>query len=153
MSFVETINLGQKYDGQHILEDVNLRIERNAYANIRPLRLYSGVFPDGDWRAQRDVDVVIVRDNADGFALEHEGSLWEEKGIDKRVITHFGAHRIATYGFNYAVKNGRKKVYPHLTLVLGLIVVKLLLAIWVHQVVLIILLWVIMLILLPVLRV
>jgi 3-isopropylmalate dehydrogenase len=89
---------------------IYLRMEKNAYANVRPIRLYPGIFPDDDWRSKRDVDLVIVRDNAEGFALEHEGSLLEEKGIDKRVITQFGAHRIAMFGFNYAVKEGRNRV-------------------------------------------
>jgi len=71
---------------------IYLRMEKNAYANVRPLKLYPGVFPEGD------------------FALEHEGSLWDDKGVDKRVITHFGAHRIAMFVFNYAVRQGRRKV-------------------------------------------
>lgn len=89
---------------------IYLRMERDAYANVRPLKLYPGVYPDDDWRSRRGVDMVIVRDNAEGFALEHEGSLWEERGIDKRVISQFGAHRIAMFGFRYAVEEGRNRV-------------------------------------------
>ncbi|MFB0557499.1 MAG: isocitrate/isopropylmalate dehydrogenase family protein [Candidatus Bathyarchaeia archaeon] len=89
---------------------IYLRMEKNAYANVRPLKLYSGVFPEGDERSKREIDVVIVRDNAEGFALEHEGSLWEDKGVDKRVITHFGAHRIAMFAFNYAMRKRRGRV-------------------------------------------
>lgn len=89
---------------------IYLRMEKNAYANVRPLKLYPGILPEGDKRSKRDVDVVIVRDNAEGFALEHEGSLLEDRGVDKRVITHFGAHRIAMFAFNYAIKKGRERV-------------------------------------------
>jgi len=89
---------------------VYLRMEKNAYANVRPLKLYPNVIPlPGDPR-HHDVDVVIIRDNSEGFALQHECYLWDEIGVDKRVITKFGAQRIAMFAFNYAVKHGRKKV-------------------------------------------
>jgi isocitrate/isopropylmalate dehydrogenase len=89
---------------------VYLRMEKNAYANVRPLKLYPGVkqLPDGS--PYRDVDVVIVRDNAEGISLEHEGYLWDEKGVDKRVITHYGAQRIAMFALKYAAKKGRRKI-------------------------------------------
>ena len=88
---------------------IYLRIEKNAYANVRPLKLYPGIRAPGgcDWGK---IDVVIVRDNAEGFALEHEGYLWDNKGVDKRVITQFGAQRIAMFAFSHAVKNHRKRV-------------------------------------------
>ena len=89
---------------------IYLRMEKNAYANVRPLKLYPGVFPEGNERSQRNVDVVIVRDNAEGFALEHEGYLWDDMGVDKRVITHYGAQKIAMFAINFAIKNGRSKV-------------------------------------------
>lgn len=85
-----------------------LRVEKDAYANIRPLKLYPGI--NGKNQANKGVDVVIIRDNSEGTALEHEGYLWEDKGLDKRVITSFGARRISSFAFNYAAQNGRKKV-------------------------------------------
>lgn len=89
---------------------IYLRMEKNAYANIRPLKLYPGIRRLSDGSPYRDVDVIFVRDNAEGISLEHEGFLWDEKGVDKRVITHFGAQRIAMFAFNYAKKEGRSKV-------------------------------------------
>ena len=89
---------------------IYLRIEKNAYANVRPLRLYPGIYPPDDQRSQRDIDVVIIRDNAEGFALEHEGFLWDNQGVDKRVITQFGAQRIALYAYTYALREGRSKI-------------------------------------------
>ena len=85
-----------------------LRVEKDAYANIRPLRLYPGI--SGPSQAHGDVDVVIIRDNSEGTALEHEGYLWEDKGLDKRVITSFGARRISSFAFDYASRKGRKRV-------------------------------------------
>ena len=86
-----------------------LRVEKNAYANVRPLKLYDGV-RTGAFIPDSGLDVVIVRDNSEGFALHHEGYYWDDKGYDKRVITRLGAERIALFAFAYALKNGRSKV-------------------------------------------
>jgi isocitrate/isopropylmalate dehydrogenase len=86
-----------------------LRIEKNAYANVRPLKLYQGVVR-GHHHPGEGFDMVIIRDNAEGFALSHEGYFWENEGYDKRVITRFGAQRIALFAFNLAMREGRKKV-------------------------------------------
>jgi 3-isopropylmalate dehydrogenase len=89
---------------------IYLRIEKSAYANVCPLKLYDGVYPAGDPRANSDIDIVVVKDNLGGFALVHEGSLWEGRAIDKRVITVEGARRIAEFACRYALDNGRGKI-------------------------------------------
>jgi 3-isopropylmalate dehydrogenase len=86
-----------------------LRVEKNAYANVRPLKLYEGV-STGALVANSGLDVVVVRDNSEGFALHHEGYYWEDKGYDKRIITRLGAERIAVFAFIHALRNGRRKV-------------------------------------------
>ena len=86
-----------------------LRVERDAYANVRPLKLYQGV-ETGAIASGAGLDVVIVRDNSEGFALRHEGYFWEDKGYDKRVITRVGAERIALFAFEHALEQGRNKV-------------------------------------------
>ncbi|MBC8224299.1 hypothetical protein H8E65_06900, partial [Candidatus Bathyarchaeota archaeon] len=75
-----------------------LRVEKKAYANVRPLKLYDGV-ETGAFIPDSGIDVVIVRDNSEGFALAHEGYYWEDKGYDKRVITRLGAARNATFKY------------------------------------------------------
>jgi len=85
-----------------------LRVEKDAYANVRPLKLYPGI--NGPSPDHGEVDVVIIRDNSEGTALEHEGYLWEDKGLDKRVITSFGARRISSFAFKYAHEKGRERV-------------------------------------------
>ena len=88
---------------------IYLRIEKNAYANVRPLKSYPGVHPQNGHQ-RNDVDIIIVRDNSEGFALEHEGYLWDNKGADKRVITQFGAQRISMFAFQHALQNQRSKI-------------------------------------------
>jgi len=89
---------------------IYLRMEKNAYANVRPLRLYPGVSNVHGDPQFKEVDVVVVRDNAEGMALQHEGYLWDDKGVDKRVITTFGAQQIINFAFNYAKRWGRKEI-------------------------------------------
>ena len=86
-----------------------LRVEKKAYANVRPLKLYEGV-KTGAFIPDSGIDVVIVRDNSEGFALAHEGYYWDDKGYDKRVITRLGAERIAVFAFDHALNYGRRRV-------------------------------------------
>jgi isocitrate/isopropylmalate dehydrogenase len=85
-----------------------LRVDRDAYANVRPLKLYPGVHREKE--CNRGTDVVVVRENSEGIALRHDGFLWQDKGVDERVITHFGAQRIAQFACTYAARKRRKRV-------------------------------------------
>ncbi len=89
---------------------IYLRMEKDTYANLRPLKLYPGVIPPRDRIPDRAIDLAIIRDNSEGFSLMHTGSLGNTIGSDRRVITDFGAKRIIKYAFEYAEKNHRKKV-------------------------------------------
>jgi len=86
---------------------VYLRMEKDAYANLRPLKEYPDV---GYSRSQREVDIVIVRDNAEGFSLMHTGRLGNTIGTDRRVITNFGSKRIVKFAFEHAIEYNRRKV-------------------------------------------
>jgi len=89
---------------------IYLRMEKDAYANVRPLKLYPGVFPKHSAPTWGDIDIVIIRDNAEGFALKHEGHLWDDMGVDKRVITQLRAQQVNMYAYNYAAQHGRRKI-------------------------------------------
>lgn len=89
---------------------VYLRVDKDAYVNLRPLKLYPGVYSPLWRRSSKGVDLVIVRDNAEGFSLQHSGLLGNSIGTDRRVITHFGAQRIIRFACDYTVKKGRKKI-------------------------------------------
>lgn len=85
---------------------IYLRLEKDAYANIRPLKLYPGI----QRQNQKPIDIVIVRDNAEGFSLQHSGLLGKTLGTDRRVITQYGAQRIINYAYKYATEHNRQKV-------------------------------------------
>ena len=89
--------------------NVALRKEFELYANVRPTRSIAGVgkFPN--------VDLVLVRENVEGLyvGVEH----FVRVGDDPRavaesmaIVTRVGCERIIRYAFEYAVRNGRKKV-------------------------------------------
>jgi 3-isopropylmalate dehydrogenase len=87
---------------------IYLRLEKDAYANIRPLKKYPGT---SEYQPnQKPIDFVIVRDNAEGFSLQHSGLLGKTLGTDRRVITQYGAQRIIRYAYKYATEHDRHKV-------------------------------------------
>jgi isocitrate dehydrogenase (NAD+) len=104
--------------------NVLLRKELDLYACIRPCKAYEGVrtrFPE--------TDIVIVRENTEDLyagiefekgteenaklraALEELGEhVRDDAGISVKPISVFGSDRIVEAAFDYAEKNGRKKV-------------------------------------------
>lgn len=89
--------------------NVAIRKEFELYANVRPaLTMVPGERYDG-------IDLVLIRENTEGLyvGVEHFIGL----GGDPRaaaesvmIITRFGSERIIRYAFEYALRNGRKKV-------------------------------------------
>ncbi len=89
--------------------NVRLREEFHLYANLRPART---LIPGGRYE---NIDLVIIRENLEGFyvAFEHFIPIGDDNhgvAISSGVNTRAGARRILSYAFEYAVRNGRKKV-------------------------------------------
>ncbi len=89
--------------------NVTLRKEFELFANLRPART---LIPGGRYD---HIDIVLVRENLEGFyaAMEHYVPI----GHDTKAIamstgfnTRTECRRIIRYAFDYAAKNGRKKV-------------------------------------------
>jgi isocitrate dehydrogenase (NAD+) len=88
---------------------VRLREEFHLYANVRPAR---SLVPGGRYE---DIDVVLVRENIEGLyvGFEHYIPIGDDPhavAIGSGVNTRGGCRRIAEFAFEYAVRNGRKKV-------------------------------------------
>ena len=88
--------------------NIRLREELMLYANVRPSRT---IVPG----RYENIDIVMVRENIEGFHVAHENYL--QVGDDPRAVgvatgmnTREGSRRIARFAFEYAVKNGRKKI-------------------------------------------
>ena len=89
--------------------NVALRKEFDLYANVRPAKT---IVKGGRYS---DIDLVLIRENTEGLyvGVEHYiGMAQDPKAAAESVmiITRFGAERVVRYAFEYALKNGRKKV-------------------------------------------
>jgi isocitrate dehydrogenase (NAD+) len=105
--------------------NVALRKELDMYAQVRPCKSYPGV------RSRfQDVDLIIIRENTEdlyaGIEYEqgtedaeelirwiesHGGKLrHQDAGISIKPISVSGTRRIFEFAFDYARKNGRKKI-------------------------------------------
>ena len=89
--------------------NVRLREEFQLYANVRPAKT---MVPGGRYE---DIDLVVVRENLEGLyvAFEHYIPVGDDAhavAISQGVNTKAGSRRIVEYAFEYALKNGRKKV-------------------------------------------
>jgi isocitrate dehydrogenase (NAD+) len=105
--------------------NVALRKELDMYAQVRPCKTYQGV------RSRfEDVDLIIVRENTEDLyaGIEYEEGTpdaqeliaWieskggklrhQDAGISIKPISITGTRKIFEFAFDYARKNGRKKV-------------------------------------------
>ncbi|XP_033331359.2 isocitrate dehydrogenase (NAD(+)) 3 non-catalytic subunit gamma [Megalopta genalis] len=92
-------------EAEVISRNVALRNELDLYVNVLHCVSYPGVNS-----RHKNIDIVIVRQNTEGeyAMLEHESV----KGVveSMKVITSSNSERVARYAFEYAKRNGRKKV-------------------------------------------
>ena len=85
--------------------NVGLRQALELYANVRPARTMEGV----ETRYE-DVDLIIVRENTEDLYAGIEHRVGPDAAESIKIITRAASQRIARYAFEYAVKNGRRKV-------------------------------------------
>ncbi len=85
--------------------NVALRKELELYANVRPARSMAGVES-----RYEDVDLLIVRENTEDLYAGVEHMVGPDAAESIKIITRSASQRIARYAFEYAVKNGRRKV-------------------------------------------
>jgi isocitrate dehydrogenase (NAD+) len=95
--------------GGYRSSNVRLREEFKLYANVRPAKT---IIPGGRYD---DIDLVLLRENNEGLyvGFEHYIPIDGDPhavAMATGVNTRAGCRRIAEYAFDYAVKNGRKKV-------------------------------------------
>jgi isocitrate dehydrogenase (NAD+) len=95
--------------GGYRSSNVRLREEFELYANLRPART---LVPGGRYD---DIDIVLVRENLEGLyvGFEHYVPIGDDPhavAMASGVNTRAGCRRIVEFAFDYAVKNGRKKI-------------------------------------------
>ncbi len=93
---------------------LRLRFELDQYVNLRPVKLYPGVETPIKNKTAKDIDFVVVRENTEGLYAGAGGVLKkntpDEVAIQESINTRKGVERCIRFAFEYAQKNGRKKV-------------------------------------------
>jgi isocitrate dehydrogenase (NAD+) len=89
--------------------NVRLREEFELFANVRPVRT---IVPGGRYE---NIDLVLIRENLEGLyvGFEHYVPVGHDPhgiAIATGVNTKEEARRVIRFAFDYALKNGRKKV-------------------------------------------
>ena len=85
--------------------NVGLRQALELYANVRPALTMKGVES-----RYENVDLIIVRENTEDLYAGIEHRVGPDAAESIKIITRAASQRIARYAFEYAVKNGRRKV-------------------------------------------
>jgi isocitrate dehydrogenase (NAD+) len=85
--------------------NVALRKELDLYANLRPAVSIPGV------RSRyHNVDLVVVRENTEDLYAGIEHMVGPDAAESIKIITRRGSERIARFAFDYARREGRRKV-------------------------------------------
>ncbi len=87
--------------------NVALRKEFDLFINLRPAKSFEGVSS-----RYSNVDVVMFRENIEEFysGIEHYIDAQKSAAETIGIVTRFGSERIVHAAFEFARKNGRKKV-------------------------------------------
>jgi tartrate dehydrogenase/decarboxylase/D-malate dehydrogenase len=94
---------------------IPIRRAFDQYANVRPLKLFEGVKSPLAGRGAGDIDMVIVRENAEGEYSQMGGRIYagteREVVIQESVFSRFGVDRIIRHAFELATRRagGRGK--------------------------------------------
>ncbi len=92
---------------------LRIRFELDQYINLRPVKLYPGVWHPLKDKGPQHIDYVVVRENTEGAYSGIGGCVkkdtQDEIATQLDVNTRKGVERCIRYAFQYAVKRNRKK--------------------------------------------
>ena len=92
-----------------------MRFGFDLYANVRPVRALADCVVPLRGRTAKDVNFVVFRENTEGIYAGIGGQLRRgtphEIAINEDVNTRMGVERIVRAAFEYARRNGRRRVH------------------------------------------
>ncbi len=93
---------------------LGMRFKLDLYANVRPVKLLDeGLCPLKNVKPD-DVDFVVIRENTEGVYMDMGGLFKQgtpdEVATQEDINTRKGVERVIRFSFEYAKRNGRKKV-------------------------------------------
>ena len=97
-------------DGTEIAPQLDLRVELELYAGVRPARAIPGIPAAlADPRA-KDIDLVVVRESTEGlFASRGRGEVIDDREArDTMVITRAGSERVCDFAFRLAARRRKR---------------------------------------------
>ncbi len=92
---------------------LRIRFELDQYVNLRPVKLYPGVWTPIKDKGPEEIDFVVVRENTEGLYTGMGG--FQFKGTPHEVATQImcstrhGVERCLRYAFEHARKRDRRK--------------------------------------------
>ena len=92
---------------------LRLRFELDQYINLRPVRLYPGVWTPLRDKRPEDIDFVVVRENTEGLYCGAGGfsrrGTPDEVALQTSINTRRGVERCIRYAFEYTRRRNRRK--------------------------------------------
>lgn len=93
---------------------LGMRFKMDLYANVRPVKCLDDSLCPLKNATAASIDFIVVRENTEGAYVDvggvfKQGSA-DEIAVQEDVNTRKGVERVIRFAFDYARKNGRKKV-------------------------------------------
>ncbi len=92
---------------------LRIRFELDQYINLRPVKLYPGVWTPIKDKGPEDIDFVVIRENTEGLYAGSGGFLRKgtpyEVAIQESINTRYGVERCIRFAFEYCRKRNKKK--------------------------------------------
>ncbi len=94
---------------------LRLRFELDQYVNLRPVKLYPGVYTPIKDKTPEDIDFLVVRENTEGLYCGSGGFLKkgspDEVAVQESINTRKGVERLLRYAFETTrARGGSKKL-------------------------------------------
>ena len=105
-------------DGTEVAPQLDLRIELDLYAGVRPVRTFKGLQTPLAHPMAEHIDLVLVRESTEGlFYARGRGDVRTEDGVqvavyDTMKISRAGTSRICDFAFRLAERRSSRKGRP-----------------------------------------
>jgi 3-isopropylmalate dehydrogenase len=98
-------------DGTEIMPQLELRMEFNLYAGVRPIRWFPGLPPVLTDERARNIDFVLIREQTEGlFAARGNGRIENDsEAYDTMKITRAGTERVSEFSFRLAERRKARR--------------------------------------------
>jgi len=91
---------------------LRIRFELDQYINLRPVKLYPGVYTPIKGKGPNEIDFVVVRENTEGLYVGAGGFLKkgtpDEVAVQESINTRKGVERCIRYAFNYTKERNKE---------------------------------------------